>query len=192
MSNFFRINEIFYSLQGEGANAGKPAVFVRFSGCNLSCFFCDTDFSAYREMSVDEIVEAVCAFPTDFVVLTGGEPTLQVDKFLVDALHRVNKFLAIETNGTKDIDGDVDYVTLSPKETRKLALKTADEVKIVYVGQDVEKFRDWISATHYFLQPCSRLVDGQWVDNRDEVIRYCLEHPKWRLSLQIHKILNIR
>lgn len=188
----YRVNEIFYSLQGEGANTGTPAVFVRFSGCNLSCFFCDTDFSSYTEMSVEDIVRAVSAFPAKMVVLTGGEPALQVDKKLVDALHAVNKFLAIETNGTRPLPSGIDYITVSPKETGKLALSEADEVKVVYVGQDVEKYREWISASRYFLQPCSNEVDGILSDNREEVIRYCLDHPNWRLSLQTHKILNIR
>ena len=87
----YRVNEIFYSLQGEGGNTGTPAVFVRFSGCNLSCYFCDTDFSSYTQMSVEDIVSAVSAYPARLVVLTGGEPALQVDKQLVDALHAVNK-----------------------------------------------------------------------------------------------------
>ena len=188
----YRVNEIFYSLQGEGGNAGKPAVFVRFSGCNLSCNFCDTDFSSYTEMSVKNIVDAVCCFPSDFIVLTGGEPALQVDKELVDALHRVNKFIAIETNGTRLLPDGIDYVTVSPKETGKLALSKADEVKIVYINQDVEKYHHLISAPRFFLQPCSSIKDGVLSDNRQDVIQYCLEHPHWQLSLQIHKILKIR
>ena len=188
----YRINEIFYSLQGEGGNAGKPAVFVRFSGCNLSCDFCDTDFSSYTQMTAEDIVSAVCAFPSDLVVLTGGEPSLQVDKTLVDALHAVNKCLAIETNGTRPLPDDIDYITISPKESGKLVLSEADEVKIVYTHQDVEKYRRLISAPRYFLQPCSVLKNGKYMDNRVEVIRYCLEHPWWQLSLQIHKILNIQ
>lgn len=192
MSTSYRINEIFYSLQGEGANVGTPAVFVRFSGCNLSCDFCDTDFASYTLMSAEQIVEAVTAFPARLVVLTGGEPSLQVDKVLIDALHAVNKFLAIETNGTKLLPQGIDFVTVSPKETGKLALFKADEVKLVYQNQDVEKYLHCISATYYFLQPCSVYDGEKYVDNRADVIRYCLEHPQWRLSLQTHKILNIR
>ena len=188
----YRVNEIFYSLQGEGKNTGKPAVFVRFSGCNLSCDFCDTDFRKYTEMSAEEIASEVQKYPAKLVVLTGGEPALQVDKTLVDALHAVNKVLAIETNGTKLLPEGIDHVTVSPKESGKLALFEADEVKIVYTNQDVEKYRDWISAPCYFLQPCSRIVDGKPVDNREEVIAYILKHPEWQLSLQTHKILNIR
>ena len=188
----YRVNEIFYSLQGEGANTGTPAVFVRFSGCNLSCFFCDTDFASYTEMSVEDIIAAVSAFPAELVVLTGGEPALQVDKKLVDALHAVNKCVAIETNGTRPLPDGIDHVTISPKETGKIVLSKADEVKVVYLGQDVERYHDCISAPRYFLQPCSEEKNGLYTDNREEVIRYILDHPHWRLSLQTHKILNIR
>lgn len=188
----YRVNEIFYSLQGEGGNTGTPAVFVRFSGCNLSCFFCDTDFSSYTQMSVEDIVSAVSAYPARLVVLTGGEPALQVDKQLVDALHVVNKYLAIETNGTRTLPEGIDFVTISPKETGKTVLSKADEVKVVFVGQDVESYRDRIAAANYFLQPCSQEKNGVVTDNREEVIKYILEHPHWRLSLQTHKILNIR
>lgn len=188
----YRVNEIFYSLQGEGANTGTPAVFVRFSGCNLSCFFCDTDFTSYTEMSVEDIVSAVSAFPARLVVLTGGEPSLQVDRKLVDALHAVNKYLAIETNGTRPLPEGIDFVTISPKETGKIVLQGADEVKVVYIGQDVERYTAWISAPRYFLQPCCEVKNGVQTDNREEVIQYILEHPHWRLSLQTHKILNIR
>ena len=188
----YRVNEIFYSLQGEGGNTGTPAVFVRFSGCNLSCIFCDTDFSSYTQMSVEDIVSAVSAYPARLVVLTGGEPALQVDKQLVDALHAVNKYLAIETNGTRTLPEGIDFVTISPKETGKTVLSKADEVKVVFVGQDVESYRDRIAAANYFLQPCSQEENGILTDNREEVIKYILEHPHWRLSLQTHKILNIR
>ena len=188
----YRVNEIFYSLQGEGANTGTPAVFIRFSGCNLSCNFCDTDFARYTEMTAEQIVEAVTAFPARLVVLTGGEPSLQVDNHLVSALHAVNKFLAIETNGTRPLPDGIDYITISPKESGNLAIFKADEVKIVYVNQDVEKYRNCITASRYFLQPCSVLKDGKYTDNREEVIRYILAHPHWSLSLQTHKILNIR
>lgn len=188
----YRVNEIFYSLQGEGFNTGTPAVFVRFSGCNLSCFFCDTDFSSYTEMSVEDIITAVSAFPAQLVILTGGEPALQVDKELISALHAVNKFIAIETNGTRPLPDGIDFITISPKETGKIVLSEADEVKVVFIGQDVEKYRNCISAPRYFLQPCSEEKNGVITDNRDQVIRYILDHPQWRLSLQTHKILNIR
>ena len=112
----YRINEIFYSLQGEGANSGTPAVFVRFAGCNLHCPFCDTDFDTYTEMTAEEILDEIGQYPADFVVLTGGEPSLQVDDALVDAMHSRDLVIAVETNGTHPLPDNIDWVTVSPKE----------------------------------------------------------------------------
>ena len=151
----YKVNEIFYSLQGEGANAGTPAVFVRFAGCNLRCPFCDTDFDSYTEMSADEIADEVGQYPADFVVLTGGEPSLQVDENLVAVLRSRDLVIAIETNGTHPLPYDIDWVTLSPKEGSQIVLTEADEVKVVYVGQDVEPYLN-IPADHHFLQPCRK------------------------------------
>ena len=181
----YRINEIFYSLQGEGANTGMPAVFVRFSGCNLRCPFCDTDFASYREMKLEEILDSIEEFPSDFIVLTGGEPSLQIDSELIEALHEHDKVIAIETNGTHPLPADIDWVTCSPKEGSRIVLREADEVKVVYTGQDVEQYADMIEAESYYLQPCS-------CENTDEVIAYCLAHPHWSLSLQTHKLINIQ
>ena len=105
----YRIHEIFYSLQGEGANTGMPAVFVRFSGCNLHCPFCDTDFASYQEMEVEEILDSIEEYPSDFIVLTGGEPSLQIDNALIEALHEHDKVIAIETNGTHSLPADIDW-----------------------------------------------------------------------------------
>ena len=107
----FRVNDIFYSLQGEGRNTGRAAVFVRFSGCNLRCSFCDTDFSAFREMTADEIIREISGYPARFVVLTGGEPTLQVTDVFVDQLHQAGFEVAIETNGILPVPGHIDWVT---------------------------------------------------------------------------------
>ena len=183
----YKINEIFYSLQGEGANSGTPAVFIRFSGCNLRCTFCDTDFTSYQEMSVGEIIDEIGQYPTNFVVLTGGEPSLQADESLIDALHARDYVIAIETNGTQDLPEGIDWVTLSPKDGSRIVLTEADEVKVVYTGQEVEQYLN-IPAEAYYLQPCWQ--DGH--DNREEVINYCLSHPDWSLSMQLHKLLNIR
>ncbi len=188
----YRINEIFYSLQGEGAHTGRPAVFVRFSGCNLRCPWCDTDFAAYREMKAEEIIAAVAVYPARFVVLTGGEPSLQVDEALVRALHDAGWTIAIETNGTHSLPSGIDWVTVSPKEGSRLVLTRADEVKVVYTGQDVERYLLAIQAPSYRLQPCSVIQEGVRTDNCEEVVRYCLEHPHWTLSLQTHKILHIQ
>lgn len=188
----YRINEIFYSLQGEGAHTGRPAVFVRFSGCNLRCPWCDTDFAAYTEMTAEQIVAAIAVYPARFVVLTGGEPSLQADDALIEALHRAGWTIAIETNGTHILPMGIDWVTVSPKEGARLALSQADEVKVVFTGQDVERYVSLIHADSYRLQPCSTEKDGRRTDNAQDVIRYCLEHPHWTLSLQTHKLLNIQ
>lgn len=179
-----KINEIFYSLQGEGFHVGTPAVFVRFSGCNLNCSFCDTSHEAGTLMSDDEIVRHICSFPATVVVLTGGEPGLWIDDDFIDRLHAVGKYVCIETNGTKRLPATIDWVTCSPKEGAAVCLERMDEVKVVYIGQDVTPYEQ-LPAKHYFLQPCS-------CHNTEAVIDYILAHPQWRLSLQTHKLLNIR
>ncbi len=179
-----KIVEIFYSLQGEGFYTGSPAVFVRFSGCNLSCSFCDTNHTKQLELSDEEIVAEVSKYPTKYVVLTGGEPSLQVTERLVDLLHEKGKFVAMETNGTHSVPSNLDWVTCSPKEDAKVVLSKVNEVKVVYLNQDVEKWKNAISADWYFLQPCS-------CKNTADVVAYIQEHPHWRLSLQIHKYIGI-
>lgn len=178
-----KINEIFYSLQGEGFHTGTPAVFVRFSGCNLKCSFCDTQHEDGRMMSDDEIIAEVCKYPCRMVILTGGEPGLWIDGKLTAALHAAGKYVAIETNGTCILPEDIDWVTCSPKEGAILKVSRIDEVKVVYVGQDVSEYLKQ-PARHFFLQPCS----GQ---NTNDVISYIKEHPQWRLSLQTHKLIDI-
>lgn len=178
-----KINEIFYSLQGEGFHTGTPAVFVRFSGCNLKCPFCDTQHEVGTWMSDEEIVAEVVKYATAMVVLTGGEPGLWIDGSLVDALHREGKYVCIETNGTCALPENIDWVTCSPKEGATVKLGRMDEVKVVYVGQDVSPYLD-LPACHYFLQPCS-------CSNTEAVVSYILCHPQWRLSLQTHKLLQI-
>ena len=195
----YRVNEIFFSLQGEGFHTGQAAVFVRFSGCNLRCPFCDTDFGTYSEMTAAEIVSEVQRLSDDprvLVILTGGEPSLQVDDALVAALRTTGKRLCIETNGTHPLPAGIDWITCSPKEGTRVILPRADELKIVYLPQtsatssctppqDVEQWAEQIPATHLYLQPCS-------CQNTAEVINYILRHPHWHLSLQTHKYLNIR
>ena len=126
-----KINEIFYSLQGEGFHTGTPAVFVRFSGCNLKCSFCDTRHEEGILMSDEEILRAISAFPSNVVILTGGEPSLWIDQAFIDLLHRAGKYICIETNGTKPLPKGIDWVTCSPKGT-PLQLTHIDEVKVVY------------------------------------------------------------
>ena len=200
-----KVNEIFYSLQGEGHYTGTPAVFVRFAGCNLRCWFCDTDFEKGDEMSEDEIVEAVLQYPTRYVVITGGEPTLQITASLCDKLHAHGLYLMMETNGTRPLpEGcQVDWITCSPKlidveeGMRKLAtirLRHIDELKVVFEDsptQDMALYEQ-IPATEYRLQPCDTQdpLCNQAILNK--TIKYILQHPKWKLSLQTHKILNVR
>ena len=191
------INEIFYSLQGEGYHSGTPAVFVRFSGCNLRCPFCDTRHEDGVEMSEEAVVEAVMAYPARLVVMTGGEPALQLTESLVDALHAAGKTVAVETNGTRPLPPNVDWVTLSPKDAfvdgAVVVLPHADEIKVVFDGIHYPP-----PTTHYphstltFLQPCDT---GDPVRNAEitaATVAYIKQHPQWRLSLQIHKILNIK
>lgn len=188
MDKTYRVNEIFYSLQGEGMHTGVPAVFVRFSGCNLQCAFCDTDFQHYQELTAEEILTAVRALCEDkhaLVVLTGGEPSLQVDTELLDCLHGLGMTICMETNGTRPLPAGLDWVTCSPKEGSKVLIEAADEVKVVYTGHDPEIWHRQIKAKHYLLQPCS-------CENTQEVIGYILQHPCWRLSLQTHKYTAIR
>lgn len=180
----YRVNEIFYSLQGEGYYTGTPAVFLRFSGCNRACPFCDTDFRAATVMTADEIADAVAAFPARHLVATGGEPLLQLDSTLLRALKARGFYVQVETNGSMPVPPEVDWVTCSPKEG-PWQVNRIDELKIVYQGQDVEQTASLLPAPRLLLQPCS----GK---NVAETIAYIMEHPRWRLSLQTHKLLDIR
>lgn len=179
-----KINEIFYSLQGEGFYTGTPAVFIRFSGCNLHCSFCDTQHDEGVLMSDDDILEEVKRYPASMVILTGGEPGLWIDESLIDRLHRLGKYVCVETNGTHMLPVNVDWVTCSPKPDGRLNLLHMDEVKVVFLGQDVSVYEQ-LPAAHFFLQPCSG-------GNIPETVEYVKQHPVWRLSLQTHKLIDIR
>ena len=188
-----RINEIFYSLQGEGRFTGVPAVFVRLAGCNLRCPFCDTDFTSFTEMSEEDIVREVNGYPARHVVLTGGEPTLQLTDTLVARLHEAGCFVQMETNGTHPVPSGIDWVTCSPKAGGRVVLKRVHEVKMLYQGEGTDlTTAEGIEAEEYRLQP---LDTGDPVRNEEitkATIQYILEHPQWKLSLQTHKILNVR
>ena len=187
-----KVNEIFYSLQGEGHFTGTPAVFVRLATCNLRCSFCDTDFDEFTEMSEEEIVSATVQYPASHVVITGGEPTLQLTTTLVDKLHEAGKYVQIETNGTNVLPEGckVDWITCSPKY-KAVKIAHIDELKVVYEGQDMSQY-DNLAASEYRLQPC----DTQDADKNKQIIEqtidFILRNPKWKLSLQTHKILNVR
>lgn len=191
----YRVNEIFYSLQGEGYFTGTPAVFLRFSGCNLHCGFCDTRHEDHTLMTPPEIIGRLKSYPSRHIIITGGEPSLQLDQILVDLLHDEGYFIQIETNGTHPLTEGIDWVTCSPKGDGKgeheVRLRSVDELKIVYEGQDVETIAASIPAMHYFLQPCSspRYEGGS---NTADTVAYILAHPHWRLSLQTHKLIDIQ
>ena len=192
------VNEIFRSLQGEGVNAGKVAVFVRFAGCNLRCPFCDTDHGRGQEMTAEEIVgEVVRSGETELTVLTGGEPGLQVTEELVELLHRAGKRVAIETNGTVELPSGIDWVTVSPKdgyvgEEGKPVVRKADELKVVYDGEREPGSYGEMEVGEWILQPCDTGNEQRNREIVEKTVRYCLEHPEWRLGLQVHKLLGIR
>ncbi len=180
-----RVNEIFYSLQGEGCFTGTPTVFVRFSGCNLHCSFCDTEHQSGVLMTDEEIVESIRTYPARHVVFTGGEPGLQLTEELVKKVKATEGYyVQVETNGTQPLPAGIDWVTCSPKAGGEVVISRIHELKVVYTAQDMRLYNE-LKADVYCLQPCS-------CQNTDEVIDYILRHPRWRLSLQVHKMLDIR
>lgn len=207
----YQVKEIFLTLQGEGAQSGRAAVFCRFAGCNLwsgreedrasaICQFCDTDFvgtdglGGGKFSNAKELASAIAAkWPKDkhnhFVVLTGGEPMLQVDEELIAALHDEAFEIAIESNGTLPVPRSIDWICISPKAGSDLIQRSGDELKIVYPqpGIDPEDF-DGLDFKHRFLQAMDGPEKGE---NTSAAVRYCLEHPKWRLSTQTHKLIGI-
>jgi 7-carboxy-7-deazaguanine synthase len=209
----YAVKEIYYTLQGEGAQAGRPAVFCRFAGCNLwsgreqdraeaICDFCDTDFVGVdgpgggRFEGADDLARACRAAwrgnsgTPPFVVLTGGEPMLQVDEALVAALHAIGFEVAIETNGTLPVLSSIDWVCVSPKAGAPLKQRSGDELKLVYPQPRLTpEALHGLDFTHFLLQP---LDDGSGDPaNMRAAVDYCLAHPKWRLSLQTHKMLGL-
>lgn len=210
MARSYSVKEIFYTLQGEGARAGRAAVFCRFAGCNLwtgreedrsaaVCKFCDTQFvgtdgiGGGRFEDAQALAEAVKRAwrggANPYVVCTGGEPLLQVDEALVDALHRVGFEIAIETNGTKEAPAGIDWICVSPKAGSELVLSAGDELKLIYPqeGAEPERYRA-LAFSHFYLQP---MDSPSRAENTARAVEYCLEHPEWRLSLQLHKYLGI-
>lgn len=185
-----RINDIFYSLQGEGRNTGRAAIFIRFADCNLKCPFCDTDFAQYEEMSDEDILNRIKSYPSHFVVLTGGEPSLQVDRQLVDLLHKHGYELAMETNGTHPIVDGIDWITCSPKGNT--VIKRCNELKCIFEEATLEPDDHGISAEYKYLQPC----DVQNTERNAQIVKHCfdyiLQHPEWRMSLQTHKLVGFK
>ena len=208
----YSVKEIFYTLQGEGTHAGRPAVFCRFAGCNLwsgresdrataICQFCDTDFVGTDGIMGGKFGEADLLagvidglWPTEharhkFVVLTGGEPLLQLDAALIDALHARGFMIALETNGTLPVPAGVDWICVSPKIGAALVQRSGDELKVVIPqpGQDLSSYAD-LAFAHFYLQPMDSPNAAQ---NTRMAIDYCMRNPRWNLSVQTHKILQI-
>lgn len=193
----YKVNEIFYSLQGEGRWAGRAAIFVRFSGCNLKCPFCDTDFKAHTEMGEIDILEKIQSLSDScrFVVFTGGEPTLQIDESLVALLKKWGYYIAIETNGTNRVPDGIDWITCSPKtlfvDNGKVVIKYASEVKVVFDG--MHEINDFgIDALSYYVQPCDVGDKEKNAEILKQTVDFVEKHPKWQLSLQQQKIINVR
>jgi 7-carboxy-7-deazaguanine synthase len=208
----YAVKETFYTLQGEGVNSGRAAVFCRFAGCNLwsgrevdrhtaICTFCDTEFvgtdgdGGGRFSTAEDLADAIASkWPANnaqrrFVVCTGGEPLLQLDAAAIDALHRRNFEIAIETNGTLPVPAGVDWVCVSPKSGAPLVVTRGDELKVVYPQQVDPRAYEALHFNHFFIQP----MDGK--DSHASVqaaIQFCLANPLWRLSLQTHKLVGIR
>ena len=209
------VKEIFYTLQGEGIQTGRPAVFCRFSGCNLwsgrhedrsraECRFCDTDFVGTNGPGggvfddAQKLAQSITeTFPQDkspgirpLVVLTGGEPALQVDHGLIEALHDRDFEIAMETNGTLPLPEGIDWITVSPKARTEVIIRSGNELKLVYPQEDISmELFESLNFQHFLLQP----KDGPDIkENTRRTVAYCLAHPRWQLSLQTHKILGIR
>lgn len=201
--HMYRVNEIFYSIQGEGHWTGRPAVFVRFSGCNLwngverdrtaaICTFCDTNFVDFEEYSLSQLVnEITLRWPSGghpMVIFTGGEPMLQLDAELVSTLRKQGWYVAVETNGTKPIPFWVDWICVSPKTP---TIRTdCDELKLVYPQHRIHPTMfQHIDASHFWLSP----MDGPHLsENTAQAYRYCLDNPQWRLNIQTHKVIGVR
>jgi organic radical activating enzyme len=222
----YRVNSIFYSLQGEGRNTGRAAVFVRFAGCNLRCPFCDTEFDTYTEMTAEEIIAKVSSLHPSpstlnhsattplpsregvggcnpLVVLTGGEPTLQVDETFVDLLHDAGYEVAMESNGTRPAPSNLDWLTVSPKDFGEWKVESGkrlpDEIKIVFDEETPARlnvhplFSLYLppSTFHLFLQPCDTGNPQRNAAIVKACVDYIKQHPQWRLSLQTHKLIGI-
>lgn len=190
-----KVNEIFYSLQGEGHRSGEPSIFVRLSGCDMECGFCDTEFESGKEMSVDEIHNTIAAWPCRWIVWTGGEPLLQLTQQAVGFFNKLGYYQAIETNGNHTAPDGLSWIACSPKVAEHVLKKNfpdgVDELRYVrHAGQPAVPVPS-ITAKEYYLSP---MFKGDKIDsaNLRNCIRLCLENPQWRLSVQMHKLFKIQ
>ncbi len=198
MTITYPIVEIFHSVQGEGFHAGIPHVFVRFGNCNLRCEWCDTDFLAYEERTLESIVEEIQSYDCDRVIFTGGEPAIQDLATIGAALKSLGMNLSIETNGTIPVDPIIDWICVSPKDqlypNLSIKQRTGDELKIVYCGQELSMYDDLRTGfSHSFLQPC--YIESDSVEQNgvsfQVVEKIVKKSPGWRLSLQTHKWMGV-
>ena len=210
----YRIKEAFYSLQGEGFHAGRPAIFCRFTNCNLwtgrekdrlkaECQFCDTDFigtngqNGGKFFNADSLAEHLLKLWPDlkikpFFVLTGGEPLLQVDQNLIDTFHNFNIEIAIETNGTLKAPNNIDWICVSPKANAPIILDAGHELKLVFPQAEVmPETVSHLDFEHFYIQAMDTEDEERSKQNLKRAVNYCLENPQWKLSLQTHKILDI-
>ena len=207
----YRIKEIFFTQQGEGKNTGKDFIFVRFSGCNLwsgqekhrasaICKFCDTDFygtdgingGKYQAKDLIEKIKSlwISGDSQIRVVLTGGEPLLQVDKVLISALKKENIYIAVETNGTLEAPDGIDWICMSPKANTEIKLRKGSEVKVVYPQKNLNPDNfNVLDFKNFYIQP---MDSENYEDNVSQSVKFCMQNPNWKLSLQTHKILGIR
>ena len=207
----YRIKEIFFTQQGEGKNTGKDFIFVRFSGCNLwsgqekhrasaICKFCDTDFYGTDGINggkyeVKELIKKIkslwiSADSQIRVVLTGGEPLLQVDEVLISALKNEDIYIAVETNGTLEAPDGIDWICMSPKANTEIKLRKGSEVKVVYPQKNLNPDNfNVLDFKNFYIQP---MDSENYEDNVSQSVKYCMQNPNWKLSLQTHKILGIR
>ena len=210
----YSVKELFYTLQGEGAQTGRASVFCRFSGCNLwsglekdrhktVCPFCDTDFvgidgeGGAKFANAQQLTEAIiCTWPSDtkggkpYVVFTGGEPLLQLDKELIDCLHQAGFEIAVETNGTIKAPEGIDWLCVSPKQADNLKQRSGNELKLLFPLPELSPDQlSSLSFDHFFLQA---IDEDNNKKNIEQVIQYCMTHPQWRISLQTHKLLGLK
>ncbi len=201
MSANLSVNEIFYSLQGEGARAGTANIFIRLSKCNLNCWFCDTEFESGEPYSLQKLAEEISQYPCKNIIWTGGEPTLQLTEEIVDYFKQLGYYQSIETNGTKPVPGNLDFVTCSPKQVTPAQLRKnfpngASEMKCIFNKTPEYQIDELPVAKYYYLSPVFLGKEKERMELDENILKECiayiLENPGWQLSIQQHKIWNIR
>jgi organic radical activating enzyme len=192
-----KVVEIFYSIQGEGANFGKAAIFVRLSDCNMRCWYCDTDWRRGTVMTLKEVKQAIQSYPCKMIIWTGGEPTLQLTDDILSFFD--GYYHCIETNGTNKVPSGIDYISCSPKvstETLRANFQAVDEFRYPIGSGDIPPLLSELPpATNYFVSPIFLGAEQERFDLNSENVNYCIDfvkqHPEWRLSMQMHKLLKI-